>query len=488
MDIEQDMDDIQMEVDISQDEQTKLPASLQELLISVQENLHLTNGNVANALVYTIRKFKFWPALQVKKFFSNPHLVLLHNTYKRIDVDHFQKLYDECRSVILDLNQPLDKQVIVSFPGNIPERITDTQYETIKKSTDKCEETFDGTVITIYNYEQKWYMGTASCPTIDSSRYFHPTKTHGNMFDEALSKIYNTSIPTDKQSSMNLRKMFTDELDITKIYSFILVHYQNSHSINYNQVYGNEYAKLVHINTKTIGSMIDDDLSTKPFQNKGIIYNYHFSNPEEGIQYVRTIPNSYGLLVIDEAGKRWKVSREDIIKHEEYNQGNPNIWYNMIAVYIQNKQHYKIVDYQRDFCPNLEIPKNSQGQELAPTYLIHTVICTMRDILLDSYIQTTTYNTKTKRFWMNKEVDKELAPILRFHLAQLRNLQITMHSHAMITPKAIYHYICHHQTLKNLRLLINYFATKWFPEHYGRTNVPSRTEENFYILNNLLSK
>jgi len=488
MDIEQDMDDIQMEVDISQDEQTKLPASLQELLISVQENLHLTNGNVANALVYTIRKFKFWPALQVKKFFSNPHLVLLHNTYKRIDVDHFQKLYDECRSVILDLNQPLDKQVIVSFPGNIPERITDTQYETIKKSTDKCEETFDGTVITIYNYEQKWYMGTASCPTIDSSRYFHPTKTHGNMFDEALSKIYNTSIPTDKQSSMNLRKMFTDELDHNKVYSFILVHYQNSHTIDYSSRFGTEYANLVHILTKSRNSIIEDDISSKPFSQKGILYTTRFNSPDEALQYIQTTDNTFGLIITDENGKRWKVSREEIIKHEEYDLGNPNVWYNMIAVYIKNQQHYKIIDYQRDFCPNLEIPKNSQGQELAPTYLIHTVICTMRDILLDAYIQTTDYNSKTKRYWMNKDSDKEFEPIIRFHLAQLRNIQLVYHNHAMLTPKAIYHYICHHQTIKNLRLLIKFFATKWFPKRAGHTNVPTRTEECFYILNNLLSK
>lgn len=482
------IDEVTMDVDEEIQIDDEIPTTLNELLIAVQKNIEKTNGNLPNALVYTIRKYKFWPAIQVKKFNSNPRLTLLHNTYKRIDVEHFQKLYDECRSVVLDLNLPLEQQIIASFPGNIPERLTDIQYETIKKSTDVCDESYEGTVITVYNYDTKWFMGTSSCPTIDSSRYFHPTKTHGNMFDEALSKIYNTTIPTDKQSSLTLRNLFTNELDPAKVYAFILVHYQNSHTIDYSNIYGPEYAKLVHITTKSRGSTNDDDISSKPFQNKGILYTTRFASCDDALQYIRSSQYIYGIIVTDENGKRAKVSNERIIKHEEYDLGNPNVWYNMIAVYIKNQQHYKIIDYQRDFCPNLEIPKNYQGQELAPTYLIHTVICTMRDILLDAYIRTTDYNSKTKRYWINKAVDQEYSPIIRFHLAQLRNIQVVYHNHSMLTPKAIYHYICHHQTLKNLRLLIKFFATKWFPENSGHTNVPTRTEECFYILNKVLSK
>ena len=484
------IDNLSMDVqEITMDDNyEQIPNSLHDLLIAVQQNIEKANGNLPNALVYTIRKYKFWPAIQVKKFNENPNLVLLHNTYKRIDVEHFQNLYDESRSVILDLNLPLEQQIIASFPGNIPERISDNQYLNVKKSTDICDESFEGTIVTVYNYDNTWYMGTSSCPTIDSSRYFHPTKTHGNMFDEAIAKIYNVPFPTDKQSSISLRKLFTDDLDANKVYAFILVHYQNSHTIDYSSRFGTEYANLVHILTKSRNSIIEDDISSKPFSQKGILYTTRFNSPDEALQYIQTTDNTFGLIITDENGKRWKVSREEIIKHEEYDLGNPNVWYNMIAVYIKNQQHYKIIDYQRDFCPNLEIPKNSQGQELAPTYLIHTVICTMRDILLDAYIQTTDYNSKTKRYWMNKDSDKEFEPIIRFHLAQLRNIQLVYHNHAMLTPKAIYHYICHHQTIKNLRLLIKFFATKWFPKRAGHTNVPTRTEECFYILNNLLSK
>jgi len=60
---------------------------------------------------------------------------------------------------------------------------------------------------------------------------------------------------------------------------------------------------------------------------------------------------------------------------------------------------------------------------------------------------------------MNLEADKQLPPILRFHLAQLRHIQITTHHFAPISIKAVYHYLCLHNTMKNIRLLIQFFST-----------------------------
>jgi hypothetical protein len=462
------------------------PQNLFELLNEVQKNKnHQKCTNAANALVFTIRKYKYWPALQVKKFFGNNNLVLLHNTYKRIDVEHFQDLYDECRSVILNLDAPMGENIVVTFSSKIPERISDSQYETMKQIGDVCEESFEGTVVHFYHYDNKWHIGTSTCPTIDSSRYSHPTKTHGNMLDETIAKMYALPIPTDKASSQDIRKIFTDSLDPSRAYAFILVHYQNSNTMDYSSIYGSEYMKLIHITTRSRGTLANDDISGCPFASQGIEYAQKFASPEIAIEYLRNSQCTYGLVVDTIDGKRYKVSSEKIIKHEENNIGNSNVWQNMLAVYIQNKQHYKIVDYQQEFCPDLEIPKNSRGQELAPTYLIHTVICTMRDIIMDAYIQSTTYNVKTKRFWMNKEVDKDFPSIMRFHLAQLRNLQITTHTHALMSPHAIYDYICHHQTIKNLRLLIKFFATTWIPQH-STSYTTTRTGECFTILAKLL--
>jgi hypothetical protein len=464
------------------------PQNLYELLLEVDKNKShpKLNGNAANALIYTLRKYKYWPSLQVKKFFGNSNLVLLHNTYTRIGVEHFQNLYDECRSVVLNLNAPVGQNVIVTFSTQIPARISIGQYDTLKMPGDICVESYEGTVVHMYTYDGTWHIGTSTCPTINSSRYSHPTKTHGMMFDETIAKMCFLDVPTDKESSLAVRKNFTDSLDPEKAYAFILIHYENAHIMDYTPLYGPEYMKLIHITTRSRGTLQNDDLSSCPMNSLGVEYAKTFESPKIAIEYIRSMQNnSYGILVNSSEGKVYKVSSEKIIEAEEHNTGNSNVWQNMLAVYIQNKQHYKIVDYQQEYCPELVIPKNSRGQELAPTYLIHTAICTMRDNLMDAYIQSTTYNPKTKRFWINKDVDKEFPPPMRFHMAQLRDIQITTHTHTILSPKAVYDYICHHQTIKNLRLLIKFFATNWLVNNKMMNN-PTRVAESFSILNKLL--
>jgi hypothetical protein len=108
----------------------------------------------------------------------------------------------------------------------------------------------------------------------------------------------------------------------------------------------------------------------------------------------------------------------------------------------------------------------------------------MRDIIYAAYKATTTFNRNTKRFYIIREVDATLSPIMRFHMAQLRNIQITTHDHSIISPQAVYHYLCHHQTIKNLRGLVKAFATT--TQTWAAT-FPPRTVECFVHLDTLLS-
>lgn len=446
-----------------------------------------------SVLLYILKKYRFWPALQVKHFFANKNLILLHNTYKRMDVSYFQNLYDECRSIVLDFSAPDGKNVVVSYAHPIPERINDEQYLLKMKDTDECEVSYEGTVVTVYNYQNRWFFGTSSCPTIDSSRYFHPTKTHGAMLDDVLANIVGENVPTNKEESMALRQAFAEKcLDTAKAYAFVLVHHQNSHIMDYTSTMGENYARLVHIVTRSRGDgdaadghFSDEDLSAQPFASYGIIYPLKLAKPSFALDHLRNAPNVYGILCRTEEGKTYKVSIDEIVKKEERNIGNPNPWYNMIHVYIQNKQHYKISDYLTEFKVKLELPKSSRGIELDPTYIIHTSIVTMRDLLYKIYLNTTTFDVETKRYTINKEEDAKMAPIIRFHLVQLRNIQITRHKFAVLSEKAIYHYLCHHQTIKNLRLLIKFFATVWIDGH-NLNGVPYKASECLVELNHAL--
>ena len=500
----------------SQNVMNNQPSNLSELLQELKEmcpspmcigdddvdnNDVLTAFDSGNLLVALLRKYKFWPALQVKKFFENPNLVLLHNTYKRVDVSHFHALYNECRSVVLDMSPDRDgDNVVVSYADQIPTTLSVHQYAVAMKDTDQCYEAFEGTVVTVYCYKNVWYFGTSSCPNVNSSRYFHPTNTHGMMLDDAIAAIMGVSPPPKVQThgivygetrSQDLRTAFTYHLNKNRAYAFVLVHHENKHVIDYTSRFGDNYAKLVHIIMRDRKTQVDIPINQDNVPEclyTAFVYPRYYESPIAAIKALSTeseIGMNYGFIAVRPGCvERFKVCQEAVVLREEFDLGNPNMWHNMLNVYIQNKPHYKIVDYQRDFCPTLECPKNMRGQDIAPTYIIHTVICTMRDILYTNYRASTTYNRNSKKYYIQREVDAQFPKIIKFHMAQLRNIQVTMHDHSPITPQAIYHYLCHHQTIKNLRLLIKHFASV---SASMVTICPPRTIECFLHLDALLT-
>ena len=473
-----------MEVEV---DKPKIPSNITELIQSVKSEI--SSENYAATLVYFLKKYRFWPALQVKKFYNNKNLVLLHNTYKRVDVRHFQTIYDQCRSIVLDFSAPDGQNVVVTYTNAIPDRISDEEYKNIMKNSDIIESSYEGTVVTVYNYNGIWYFGTTSCPTIDGSKFFHPTKTHGMMLDEIIAKLTGTEVPQSKDKSNELRQMFANTiLDPTKAYAFVLVHYENKHIMDYTSTLGENYMNLVHIITRSRVTYEMDDLSNQPYAGNGIIYPTKFATPEIAINYLYTAPNAYGFIVKAEDGKFSKVSISSIIKKEEHNIGNPNPWYNMINVYMKQTPTYKINDYIKEFniMDTIELPKSSRGVDMDPTYIIHTSFMTMRDFLLKFYNATTTFDKETKRYTINKEADDVYAPIIRFHLVQLRNIQVTRHKHTVINDKTVYMYLCHSQTIKSLRLLIKYFATNWI-QGQNLNGIPYRAAESLVELNKLLS-
>lgn len=477
-------------------------ASYKHLSVFLQEVYDYADVNNINRVesFATLMKTKhYWPALQWKKFNDKSGLILLHNTYKRNDVDFFKELYDECRSVVLDLNAPIGENVVITLANSIPERLLNTQYKERMQDTDICYESYEGTVVSVYEHMGKWYFSTTSCPSIDSSRYFHPTKKHGEMLNEVLEDMFSSSLDEldtnyasvqDYEDSKKayLRNMFTNKLDRSKAYFFILVHHDNQHVMDYTERWGKEYRKLIHIATRDrltkTECVLPDPLVEEAFgYGKSIEVSKEVGNAVESLAWLDKNPDSYGIIVKKEDGTLYKVSNGAILAREEEDLGNPNPWINMLWVYMQNKPHYHVNDYISKFCPNLESPVDQYGRTLAPVYIIHTVICTVRDCLYQCYRYTTRYYPQHKRWKMNVVLDKQLPDIVRFHLAQLRNIQVTTHADEYITPHTIYHYLCHHQTMNNMRNLIGFFAN---PSE-NTFNMSSKTIECFSTLHRLLN-
>ena len=465
------------------------PSTLDELVSAVVKESETSKETPANILIALLRRNHFWPALQVKKFFNNPKLTLLHNTYKRMDVDRFQKLYDECRSVVIDFTAPAGKNVVVTYANSIPDRKTFGQYKTMARNDDVCALSYEGTVITAYEHDGEWFFGTSTNPQVDSSRYFHPTKTHGTMMDEAIANIFNQlnksfekvyavtddgdvevgdvtmeDVDTDlddleidplivglgkKKKVSVLRKQFEGLLDKTKAYAFLLVHHQNRHIMDYTSEFGENYAELLQISTRDRETLLETTNPSDVVTKVPLSWN----TPDEALAYVEGNASVYGIFVKRSDGSLLKVSSDEIVRREEVDLGNANIWQNLLHVYLSQIPDYHIKDYISQYAP-VDFPKSP-----SPTHTIHLSITKLRDIIYEAYRASTYYMVQHNRYRINHDINATHAPIIKFHVAQLRYLQITYHTHRPITPSAVFGYLCNHNTMKNMRLLIDHVST-----------------------------
>ena len=179
--------------------------------------------------------------------------------------------------------------------------------------------------------------------------------------------------------------------------------------------------------------------------------------------------------------KLYKVSTDIINYREETDPCHPNTWMNILSVYMKNKQDYTIKDYISNYVPNIVLPIDNNGRHIDPTYLIHTLISTIKDSLYNYYVSTTTYFPRYGRYKMNKDLDKQFPPIIQYHLAQLRNLQVTTYKEKMITSANVYYYLCQCNDIKNIKTLIQFFASNPINEMNPRTSMC------FAIMNSLIS-
>lgn len=473
------------------------PKNLRELIVKTYDS-HGGNTTHANTLINTLKAYHFWPNIKVKKFKNNDDLVLLHNNYKMAaNASEYKELYDECRSIVLDFTLSYNNNVVVTYANSVPLRITYEEYmASLYENTDKIYEAYDGTIITIYNYKDVWYFGTSSCPDANSSKFSHPTKSHGLMFDEVLYKYYSRipevynkliEIENPEEVSKMLRELFVSNLNTHNAYEFVLIHYENKHIVDYTNNLGDEYKELVHINTRNRVTLQEYEINSSSIQelfNLGVRYPSYFSTIIDANIYINN-NNSYGIIIKKSIGdgisKLYKISSNYITHREETDPCHPNLWMNILEVYMKNKQNYTIKDYIATYNPNIQLPYDNNGKPIDPTYLIHTIISTIKDCLYNYYKSTTTYNPTYKRYKMNKELDKQFAPIIQYHLAQLRNLQITTFNKKMISCSNIYYYLCQCNDVKNIKTLIQFFASNPLNEMQPRTSMC------FAIMNSLIS-
>ena len=420
-------------------------------IINKTKEIKQPNISWNNTLLQVLRENHYWPAIQTKRFYSNNNLILLHNTYKRKDVESYIDLYNECRSVILDFSSP---NVILFKAFSTPETLKFEDAINKYDNTIECNIAYDSTLVYAY-YCNNWIFSTNTCTNIDYSKFNHPTKKYGEMFNEAL--------PVSREELIQ-------NLDKNIVYTFGIIHYENKKYIDYTNEFGENYKKIILLNTKEKYTGI----------NVNITLDFGILNPnkitlKEGYQ----LNNIYGLI-FEYNNKRYKITPNKIIFQEETDFGYPNVWRNMIWIYQKNMEDFHISDYIKTYNKEIEYSLDNNGEKLDPTYLIHTTMISMRDILYNLYTTTTVYFKQYNRFKMSKDIDSKLPPILQYHLAQLRRQQITIYVEDTITDKEIFYYLCYSNPMKNIIALINFFATN------SGYDISPRSSQCITVLNNLL--
>jgi len=394
-------------------------------------------------LLTVLKEKQLWPSIKIKKFKCDKNLCLLHNSYKKNDIkDEYKTLYNECRSVILDFSRSCGNNVVISYANSIPERIALSNYN--YEETDKIYAALDGTLVTVYYHNNNWFFGSSCCPDINGSKFSHPTKTHGYMLDEALYEMFKDKVDiTNTEISKILRGLFTANLNPLYSYEFVLIHHENKHIVDYTKDFYKEFKLLFHINTKNRLTLLDEDITNKPFEHLGIRYPYKFDNYTQAYGYVSTTDNS---LIVKKDNKLLKISNDKIMHYEEVNANNYNLWYNLFYVYMLQKPNYNVNEYLDEF--NVESKLNQFDE-------INLVFNVCTDVLYNLYISTTLYYPKYKRFKTNLDFDRTLNPVMRFHLAQLRQQQTTIYTKAIINKTQVFNYLCHSNNIKNIKKILN---------------------------------
>jgi len=203
--------------------------------------------DILNNYMLSSKDDQFNISLLIEFIYKNMENKAYHNRlhYKKYENDSLIQLFTEssleytkweiyniCRSIIFSG----DTGKIITFSHPNIEYLTYEDAQQYFDKNTKFTESHEGTLISVFNYNNKWYYSTRRhIDMYKTHKYVYNVKSelsYGQMFEEALNKL-NITI-----------NEFENRLDKNLQYYFELVHYQNSFNISYTNRFGEKYAKL----------------------------------------------------------------------------------------------------------------------------------------------------------------------------------------------------------------------------------------------------
>lgn len=348
----------------------------------------LDNINYNSLYEYFTKNHKY--NLFVKKYDDNEQLLMIHNNQNNFNSN---EIYKECRSIIIDTSDNKTKIVSYSHDNVLYSIIEEIKIE----DNDIIEESFEGTMVNVFNYNDKWYFSSTKCPCIDKSYFFSDSKSHGKMLDEILKQYY--------PNSDNVREEFVKNLNKDKCYYFIILHHENKYIVDYSSIYGSDYKKLVHIITRDKNTQIEE------YDNLNLDYLIKptkFNNLSEAKEWLINNNDKEGLIIkrINKENNKnilIKIPSEQytLIRIEKPNFSN--IWVGCIEIFQRNNVMYNPDNYLKKYYPD-KIKSN-----IDITGILHFIFKNLSYELYNIYIFFTDYNKENGTYdKKNKEIYNQL--------------------------------------------------------------------------------
>ena len=178
-----------------------------------------------------LRKTLFEKGVFTKDFVDD-NLMLLYHKY---DAPVNTELERECRSLIIDRTTLKIKSYSCETPRVNKEGMDFLlANSTAPQIINMC---YEGTYLSVFAHNDKWYVSTRRCldshDSVFDNGIVQAEKSHYQMFEEVLHKAGYLSF-----------NEFTQKLNPSNSYYFVLIHHQNKHMIDYTSQFGSQYGKI----------------------------------------------------------------------------------------------------------------------------------------------------------------------------------------------------------------------------------------------------
>jgi hypothetical protein len=179
-----------------------------------------------------LRKKLFEKGVLTKDYIEDGLMLLYH----KYDSPVTNELERECRSLVVDCSTLKIKSYSCETP-----RVNKEGMNYITMHSDEpqiIKQCYEGTYLSVFFHNEKWYVSTRRCLNSHDSAFTHenrpiPNITHYDMFNDIIIK-----------AGYNGFHDFSQKLDTSYSYYFVLIHNQNKHIIDYTSQFGSDYGRI----------------------------------------------------------------------------------------------------------------------------------------------------------------------------------------------------------------------------------------------------